>query len=63
MGSPIDNLGRYISLSLEDSWSYPLQSRIPRLIGYPLMDYVAQDIEIMAFLELIVKWNKGRCGQ
>jgi len=56
MGSPGDNLGRYISFSSEGSWIDPLQFRIPRLVGYPLMDYVAQDISIIAFLELIVKY-------
>jgi len=58
MGSPVDNLGRYISLSSEGSWIDPLQFRIPRLLSYPPMDYVTQDISIIAFLELIVKSNK-----
>jgi len=61
MGSSIDNPGRYISLSSEGSWIDPLQFRIPHLLGYPPMDYVTQDISIIAFLELIVKSNKGRC--
>jgi len=61
MGSSLDNRGRYISLSSEDLSGDPLQRQIPRLLGYPLMDYISQDRSIVVLLGLIVKSNKGRC--
>jgi len=58
MGSPGDNLRRYIDSSSEGLWVDPLQCRIPHLLGYPLMHYVSQDNHIIAFLERIVKSNR-----
>ena len=55
MGSSLDNLGRYISLSSEGFWVDPLQFRAVCLLGYLLMEYGSQDSNIIASLGLIVK--------
>ncbi len=62
MGSLVDNLGRYISLSSEGLSGDPLQSRIPRLLSYPLIYYVSQDRSIVVLLGLIVKFGSGTGG-
>jgi len=59
MGSPVDNPGRYISLSSEDLLDDPLQSRIPRLVGYPLIDCISQVSSIIVLLGRIVKFRGG----
>jgi len=58
MGSAVDNPARHIASSSEGSWADPLQSRIPPLLGYPLMGYIALCMKIIAFLEPIVKSNR-----
>jgi len=57
MGSPVDNLGRHISFSSDGLSTSLLLSWIPRLLGYPLMEYVSQDTAIIAFLGRIIKFS------
>jgi len=59
MGSSGDNRSRYISSFSEGLWVDPLQSRISRLIDYPLMDCISQDSSIIVLLGHIVKFGGG----